>query len=109
MSFWANATAQAGREFGSRYWRWFAAARVARVVLPVVMWAVVVVGVGGGLVLGYRWLSPDWAGIGSSMAEGVGEAGRWIVAAVIVAALVAGIGWGLVALWRANSWRWSRF
>lgn len=109
MSFWRNATAQAGREFGSRYWRWFAAVRVARVLLPIVMWVVVVASAVAGVVVAYRWISPDWAGVGTAVAGGAGEAGRWIIVAVIVAAVVAGIGWGLTALWRANSWRWSRF
>lgn len=34
MTFWAEAKAQAGREYGARHWRWFAAAHFLRTAWP---------------------------------------------------------------------------
>jgi hypothetical protein len=105
MSFWAAATEQAGREFGARHWRWFAGARVVRRVAP---WAGVAV-IAAAIVWGYRLISPDWGAVGASVAGFAPDAGRWLLIGGGAAAVLALSGWAAVALWRANSWRWSRF
>jgi hypothetical protein len=112
MGFMEQATDQAGREFGSRFWRWFAAGRIIKKAAPVL--AVLAVAVA--LVLGYRALDPNWSVLGGGAAAGINSAGRWLVLLTAVAAglaLLAAVVWGLVRLWKAHSWRWrlrlSRF
>jgi hypothetical protein len=111
MGFWEQATDQAGREFGARHWRWFAATRAARKLAP----AISVVVILGALVLAYRLFAPDWSAVGGATAGWFGSwgpgAGRW---ALIVLAVVAAIAMAVrvgVALWQAYGWRWriSRF
>jgi hypothetical protein len=105
MGFWEQATDQAGREFGARHWRWFAAARAARRLAPAL--AVVVIAVA--LLIAYRLVSPDWGAVGSSVAGWAPTVGLWAVLAVVGAVL----GYAMVriglALWRAHSWRFSRY
>lgn len=109
MGFWEAATEQAGREFGSRYWRWFAFARTARRTAPAVSIVVLTVSIAAGLFLAYRWLQPDWAGIGSSLMDFAGAAVWWVLGVAVVVSLAA-VG---AALWRAYGWRlrirWTRF
>lgn len=118
MAFWEQATDQAGREFGARYWRWFAGARAARKLAP----AISVVVILGALVLAYRLFTPDWGAVGDSadavtastggwVGGWVPDAGRWaliVVGGLVVTALLVRVG---VALWQAYGWRWrfSRF
>lgn len=102
MGFWDNAVDQAGREFGARYWRWFAAARIGRRAAPAVSLLLLIATVGAGLYFGYRWLRPDWSGIGSGLLDVTGSALWWLVGAAVLAVLVA-VG---VGLWRAYGWRW---
>ncbi len=105
MGFWEQATDQAGREFGARHWRWFTAARVIRRLGP----AIGVLAVGVALVLGYRWLDPDWSAFGAHVAEGSSAASRWLlvtlIAAAVVALLVLLVRAG-VAFVRTHGWRW---
>jgi hypothetical protein len=112
MAFWEQATDQAGREFGARYWRWFAGARMARRLAPVIAVAVIA----GALVLAYRLIAPDWGAVGSSTGEvsasagswfggWVPDAGRWtliVLAAIVAVAVLVRVG---VALWQAYGWR----
>lgn len=96
--FWESATAQAGREFGARHYRWFAAARVLKFCAP----AVAVAAVLGGLVLGYRWLSPDWPAVGARIggwATAVGPVLFWIVAGAVALGVLAA-----VSVWVARNW-----
>ncbi len=111
MGFWEQATDQAGREFGARHWRWFAATRAVRKLAPLISVVVIL----GGLVIAYRLVSPDWSAIGTSTVGWFGGwapgAGRWALiglGAVLVVALLIRVG---VALWQAYAWRWrfSRF
>lgn len=118
MAFWEQATDQAGREFGARYWRWFAGARAARKFAP----AISVVVIAGALVLAYRLFAPDWGAVGTSAGSVSASAGGWfgdwgphagrwalIIAGVLVGlAVLVRVG---VAVWQAYGWRWrfSRF
>lgn len=100
MGFWEAATDQAGRRFGDRFWGWFVAARVLRRLAPFLA----VVTIGAGVVLAYRWLSPDWAAVGGTAAgwlPAVGGVLLWVVLALVVIAV--GVA---AALWlKANWWR----
>ena len=113
MGFWDQATDQAGREFGARYWRWFAGARVARRVAPGLSLLVLIGSVALGAVLLYRWLSPDWAAIGGSIGDVALTSVWWVLGMLAGAAVLAAIIWAGVALWRQYGWRlrirWSRF
>lgn len=112
MGFWEQATDQAGREFGARHWRWFAGARVARRLAPVIS----VAAIAGALVLAYRLFAPDWGSAGESASAVSSSAGGWfsgwapgagrwalvIVGSIVVLALLVRVG---VALWQAYGWR----
>lgn len=101
MGFWSEATDQAGRQFGARYWRWFTFVRVARALAP---WLGLVVILGAGVWL-YRLVMPDWSAIGQT-------ALAWLPETLLVLGIGAVLtlaGWGGTAVWRANSWRWGRY
>lgn len=106
MGFWEEATDQAGRQFGARYWRWFAATRAVRTLAPVISVVVIL----GALVLAYRLVSPDWSGIAASAGSWFGGwapgAGQWaliVLGAVIVVALLVRVG---AALWERTDFGW---
>jgi hypothetical protein len=81
MSFWREADAQAAREYGARYWRWFAAVRVLRVIWP----ALAALGVIAVIVLAWRWSS---AALGSLDARETGRPILWTLGAIAVIAVI---------------------
>jgi hypothetical protein len=101
MGFWDQAVDQAGREFGARFWRWFAAGRVLRRIAPGLSLVVLVVSAAAGAYLAYRWLQPDWAGVGRSLMDFAGAALWWVIGAAVLGVLAA-VG---AALWRAHGWK----
>jgi hypothetical protein len=104
--FWSSATAQAGREFGARHYRWFVGARIARVVLPPLFGLIAIVGFVVAAVAGWRWLSPRWVPAthgAAGWASGVLPAVLWIAGGLVALGAVVGI-----VVWvRRSWWRWS--
>lgn len=82
MSFWQQASDQAGREVGARYWRLFAAARILKTIWPVLAVGVLIVLA----VVGYRLAEPATSSVrrGHPVAIAVG--------------VVIAIGLGIIAL-----------
>jgi NAD/NADP transhydrogenase alpha subunit len=104
--FWSAATEGAGREFGRRYWRWFAGIRVLRRAAPGLVAVVIAVST----ILGYRWLAPDWPAIGARLAEWTATAGSATGSVILWMAIgLTGLAavFGAVMLIRRSWWRWS--
>jgi hypothetical protein len=106
--FWDSATRQAGREFGARHYRWFAGARVARVIGPPLLVVSVLAGFVAAAVAGYQAVNPDWSAISSNTltwlagaAAAVGSAVLWIAIAAAGLAVVS-----VLILWVRRHW-WS--
>lgn len=102
--FMDQAVDQAGREFGSRFWRWFVAGRILRGAAPAL--AVIVVALVA--LAGYRWWSPDWAGLGGGARDGLSALGSglsWLGLALLGAGAAAVV-FGLAVLVARNWWRW---
>jgi hypothetical protein len=106
--FWDSATRQAGREFGARHYRWFAGARVARVIGPPLLVVAVLAGFVAAAVAGYRAVDPNWSAISSNTLgwlahaiAAVGSAVLWIAVAAAALAVAAA-----VVLWVRRHW-WS--
>jgi len=115
--FWSAARHQAGREFGSRHYRWFLGAELARGVGPRLLTFLGAAGLIVAAVAGYRWLSPNWSTIGSHLTHwGVvaGIGALWIVGAgVVIAVLIYVVrNWWRLSLFRPmgmrRSMRWLR-
>lgn len=111
--FWDAATAQAGREFGARHYRWFAAARVTRRLAPGIVVLIGLAALAGSIYAGYQWLDPDWAATGNWFSEtgsrfgvwanDLGSVLLWVLAAAVA---LAGVVVAIVTV-RRNWWRLS--
>jgi hypothetical protein len=82
MGFWREADAQAAREYGARYWRWFAAARVLRAIWPALA---IVAGVGV-IVLAWRGTV---AAVDALRGIEIGRPILWTLAAVAAITVIA--------------------
>lgn len=108
--FWEAATEQAGREFGARHYRWFAGARLAKRIVPVLAVLVVLAAIVAAAFFGVRWTAGHWDTI-------TGTAGDWAGSAagaagpVLLWALIAAAALGVVAVTAIfivrNRWRFS--
>jgi hypothetical protein len=87
MSFWREANAQAGREYGARHWRWFAAASLLRSIWP----ALAVLGGLGVALLAWR------GGSAAVDALNARETGRPILLALLAGAALAVLALGVRA------------
>lgn len=101
MGFWEEATDQAGRRYGDRFWRWFALAHFVRKTAPGLFGMLIVATVATLLYLAYRWLQPDWRGLGAALVDFAPTAGWWLLGA---GALV-GVAAVVMVLWRNHGWK----
>lgn len=98
-AFLEEARVAAARQYGARYWRWFAFAAVVRPLVPAVLTLVAL----GCMVAAGSWVAYRWDMVWSVLQVWV-PAALWLL---VAAAVLAGAVWVGSIVWRRNRWRWQ--